>query len=228
MQISCFLVYTHFARKTSDKGCKKNESWGWNFSLKVNFSVRVPLTRHAFSLWRATGSHRASNERSYIHLCPLLCVSLLYPLALPSPFSSGGVIDRLQQLRPPTALSSFGDTLSVLIRALIGRLAVGEWDQGLEHGGDNYFPEICFLSEFLPHFFLSLFSFLSFLCCPLMWLFFINMYPNIKSKTSMFVLIFLWKWNTDTQTKRVCWWNTTILNTLSNRNNHNWPKVLRL
>lgn len=61
---------------------------------------------------------------------PPLGVSLLYPLALPSPLSSGGVIDRLQQLRPPTALSSFGDTLSVLIRALIGRLAVGEWHHG--------------------------------------------------------------------------------------------------
>lgn len=60
-------------------------------------------------------------------------MSLLYPLALPSPLSSGGVIDRLQRLRPPTALSSFRDTLSVLIRAVIGRLAVAEWDQG--HGG---------------------------------------------------------------------------------------------
>lgn len=121
-----------------------------NCSLKVNSSVRFPLTHDALSFWRTTGSHRASNERSYSHLCPLLCVSLLYPLALPSPFSSGSVIDRLQQLRPPTALSSFGDTLSVLIRALIGRLAVGEWDQGLGHGGDNYFPEICFLSDFPP------------------------------------------------------------------------------
>lgn len=57
-------------------------------------------------------------------------MSLLYPLALPSPFSSGGVIDRLQRFRPPTALSSFRDTLSVLIRAVIGRLAVAERDQG--------------------------------------------------------------------------------------------------
>lgn len=73
------------------------------------------------------------HEDSYTHLCPLLCVSLPYPFASPSPLSSGGVIDRLQQLRPPTALSSFGDTLSVLIRALIGRLAVGEWHQGLGH-----------------------------------------------------------------------------------------------
>lgn len=95
-------------------------------------------------------------------------MSLLYPLALPSPLSSGSVIDRLQQLRPPTALSSFGDTLSVLIRALIGRLAVGEWDQGLGHRGDNDFPEIPFVifcSVFLlppPHFLFLSSSFFSF------------------------------------------------------------------
>lgn len=72
---------------------------------------------------------------------PLPCVSLPYPFALPSPLSSGCVIDRLQQLRPPTALSSFGDTLSVLIRALIGRLAVGEWHRGLGQRGDTDFSE---------------------------------------------------------------------------------------
>lgn len=88
------------------------------------------------------GSHGALNERAYIHLCSLFCVSLPYPFALPSPLSSGSVIDRLQQLRPPTALSSFGDTLSVLIRALIGSLAVGEWHQGLGQRGDTDFPEI--------------------------------------------------------------------------------------
>lgn len=85
------------------------------------------------------------------------------PLALPSPLSSGSVIDRLQQLRPPTALSSFGDTLSVLIRALIGRLAVGEWHQGLGHRGDTDFPEIP-LVLFLLTFSLSLFLFFKF--CP--------------------------------------------------------------
>lgn len=74
-------------------------------------------------------------------MCPLLCVSLLNPLPPPSPPSSGIVIDRLQQLRPPTALSSFGDTLSVLIRALIGRLAVCEWNQGLRCRGDTDFLE---------------------------------------------------------------------------------------
>lgn len=72
--------------------------------------------------------HGASNEGPYINLRPLLGVSLPYPLALPSPLSSGSVIDRLQQLRPPTALSSFGDTLSVLIRTLIGSPAPVEQD----------------------------------------------------------------------------------------------------
>lgn len=96
------------------------------------------------------------NERSYIHLCLLLRVSLPYPLALPSPLSSGSVIDRLQQLRPPTALSSFGDTLSVLIRALIGRLAVGEWHQGLGRRGDTYFPEIRNIRPFFGVFVTSL------------------------------------------------------------------------
>lgn len=121
--------------------------WGvkeQNYNLKVNFSVKFLLPHYPLSFRRSTGSHRALHERSYIHLCPLLCVSLLYPLALPSPLSSGSVIDRLQQLRPPTALSSFGDTLSVLIRALIGRLAVGEWHQGLGHRGDTDFPETPF------------------------------------------------------------------------------------
>lgn len=139
------------------------------------------------------GSHRALNERSCIHLCPLLCVSLLYPLALPSPLSSGSVIDRLQQLRPPTVLSSFGDTLSVLIRALIGRLAVGEWHQGLGHRGDTDFPEIplvLLLSVFLStDLSLSLFLFLLFLSflvafsLPVMflfWLLFPQRSTNIK------------------------------------------------
>lgn len=92
-------------------------------------------------------------------------MSLPYPFALPWPLSSGGVIDRLQQLRPPTALSSFGDTLSVLIRALIGRLAVGEWHQGLGHKGDTDFLKIPFvlvLSDFFNAFPLSLFFFLPF------------------------------------------------------------------
>lgn len=103
------------------------------------------------------------NERSYIHLCLLLRMSLPYPLALPSPLSSGSVIDRLQQLRPPTALSSFGDTLSVLIRALIGRLAVGEWHQGLGRRGDTDFPEIHNIRPFFGVFVTSLsFSFLCF------------------------------------------------------------------
>ena len=66
-------------------------------------------------------------------------------IALPSCSSPGCVIDRPQQLRPPTALSSFGDTLSVLIRLLIGRLAVGEWHQGLGHRGDTDFPDIPFM-----------------------------------------------------------------------------------
>lgn len=85
--------------------------------------------------------HRASNEGPYIYLPPLLCVSLPYPLALPSPLSSGSVIDRLQQLRPPTALSSFGDTLSVLIRTLIGSPAPVEQDQGQDRRSDNDFPK---------------------------------------------------------------------------------------
>lgn len=85
--------------------------------------------------------HRASNEGPYINLRPLLCVSLPYPLALPSPLSSGSVIDRLQQLRPPTALSSFGDTLSVLIRTLIGSPAPVEQDQGQDRRSDNDFPK---------------------------------------------------------------------------------------
>ena len=91
-------------------------------------------------------------------------MSLPYPLALPSPLSSGSVIDRLQQLRPPTALSSFGDTLSVLIRALIGRLAVGEWHQGLGRRGDTDFPEIRNIPPFFGLFVTSLsFSLLCFL-----------------------------------------------------------------
>lgn len=98
------------------------------------------------------GSHGALNERAYIHLCSLFCVSLPYPFALPSPLSSGSVIDRLQQLRPPTALSSFGDTLSVLIRALIGSLAVGEWHQGLGQRGDTDFPEIVICAPHPPSF----------------------------------------------------------------------------
>lgn len=106
----------------------------WDFTLQtLNPEVKFVLRHYKLSFRRTIGSHRASNEESYIHPCPLLCVSLLYPLALPSPLSSGGVIDRLQRFRPPTALSSFRDTLSVLIRAVIGRLAVAEWDQG--HGG---------------------------------------------------------------------------------------------
>lgn len=124
------------------KGGGLNEQ---NNNLKVNFAFKFLLTHYPF-FWRSVGSHRALNERSYIiHLCPLLGVSLLYPLALPSLLSSGSVIDRPQQLRPPTALSSFGDTLSVLIRVLIGRLAVGEWHQGLGHRGDTDFPEIPFV-----------------------------------------------------------------------------------
>ncbi len=85
----------------------------------------------------------------------------------------GSVIDRLQQLRPPTALSSFGDTLSVLIRALIGRLAVGEWHQGLGHRDDTwlcwdtiFFLSLCPLNSlcFCPFFsFFVAFFFLPFL-----------------------------------------------------------------
>lgn len=135
-------------------------------NTKVSLSKISPQTLSIFP-----ASHRALSERSYIQLCPLLCMSLLYPLALPSPLSSGSVIDRLQQLRPPTALSSFGDTLSVLIRALIGRLAVGEWHQGLGHRGDTDFPEILlvlfslclFLKFSLSYSFFS-FSFLTSSC----------------------------------------------------------------
>lgn len=54
-----------------------------------------------------------------------------------SPIPSSCIIDRLQQLRPPTALSSFGDTLSVLISLLIGRLAVDEWHRGLWSRGQE-------------------------------------------------------------------------------------------
>lgn len=95
--------------------------------------------------------HGASNEGPYINLRPLLGVSLPYPLALPSPLSSGSVIDRLQQLRPPTALSSFGDTLSVLIRTLIGSPAPVEQDQGQgQNRGSNkkifFFFSPCFYS----------------------------------------------------------------------------------
>lgn len=136
---------------------------GKKYILKIVF-VRLPS-----SYVILVEKHRASNERSYINLRPLLGVSLLYPLALPSPLSSGSVIDRLQQLRPPTALSSFGDTLSVLIRTLIGRLVLGEWDQGQEHRSDNDFPKIflcvffffCFsLPFFLPAFYSHLIFFL--------------------------------------------------------------------
>lgn len=108
------------------------------------------------------GSHGALNERAYIHLCSLFCVSLPYPFALPSPLSSGSVIDRLQQLRPPTALSSFGDTLSVLIRALIGSLAVGEWHQGLGQRGDTDFPEIVICAPHPPFLLVLLSVLLSF------------------------------------------------------------------
>lgn len=104
-----------------------------HFALKTpNPEVKFLLRHCKLSFRRTVGSRGASNEGSYIHACPLLGVSLPYPLALPSPLSSGSVIDRLQRFRPPTALSSFRDTLSVLIRAVIGRLAVAEWDQG--HG----------------------------------------------------------------------------------------------
>lgn len=122
--------------------CSKNSA---------NPEVKFLLRHYRLSFRRTIGSHRASNERSYIHPCPLLCVSLLYPLALPSPLSSGGVIDRLQRFRPPTALSSFRDTLSVLIRAVIGRLAVAEWDQG--HGSRE--TTMTFLRYHLQFFFLT-------------------------------------------------------------------------
>lgn len=116
-------------------------------------------------------------------------MSLLYPLALPSLLSSGSVIDRLQQLRPPTALSSFGDTLSVLIRALIGRLAVAEGDQGLGHRDDNDFPRdtICgfpFCLSVHPLFY-SFFNLLP----ALMSGSFSLPGPQILSHKSMFVLI---------------------------------------
>lgn len=124
--------------------CSKNSA---------NPEVKFLLRHYRFSFRKTIGSHRASNEWSYIHPCPLLCVSLLYPLALPSPLSSGGVIDRLQRFRPPTALSSFRDTLSVLIRAVIGRLAVAEWDQG--HGSRE--TTMTFLRYHLQFFFLTSF-----------------------------------------------------------------------
>lgn len=150
----CKFLFHPFCKYQTNEQTKNEEGVKEQYnSLKVSCSVKFPLTHYPF-FWRSMGSHGALNERSYIHLCPLLCVSLPYPLALPSPLSSGSVIDRLQQLRPPTALSSFGDTLSVLIRALIGRLAVGEWHQGLGHGGDTDFREIPFM--------LLSFSFLSF------------------------------------------------------------------
>lgn len=117
---------------THEKNLNHNSKMGFCIET-LNPEVKFLLRRSKLSFRRTIGSPRASNERSYIHPCPLLCVSLPYPLALPSPLSSGGVIDRLQRFRPPAALSSFRDTLSVLIRAVIGRLAVAEWDQG--HGG---------------------------------------------------------------------------------------------
>lgn len=101
----------------------------------------------------------------------------LHVIALPSPISFGSVIDRLPQLRPPTALSSFGDTLSVLIRALIGRLAVGEWDQG--HGGTE--ATLTFLRYHWQYFFLAFspdpFPFT--LLFPLICLLFTSSSPNI-------------------------------------------------
>lgn len=124
--------------------------WVYAVKRQLNPEVKFLLRHYTLSFLRTIGSRRASNERSYIHPCPLLCVSLLYPLALPSPLSSGGVIDRLQRFRPPTALSSFRDTLSVLIRAVIGRLAVAEWDQG--HGSRE--TTMTFLRYHLQFFFL--------------------------------------------------------------------------
>lgn len=82
----------------------------------------------------------------YSSVPPALCV-----IALPSCSSPGCVIDRPQQLRPPTALS-------VLIRVLIGRLAVGEWHQGLGHRGDTDFLNIPFMP--FPFHFLSVFCFI--------------------------------------------------------------------
>lgn len=109
-------------------------------------------------------------------------MSLLYPLALPSPLSSGSVIDRLQRFRPPTALSSFRDTLSVLIRAVIGRLAVAEWDQG--HGGRDM--AMTFLRQAFAVFLSNFFS------IPTVSFFFLSSLDRkiyVKWKINVFVLL---------------------------------------